>query len=1017
MSNPRVVSLPFTLGRADRVDPKVAPLGVLATAKNLRVRKDGRLASRNGYELLSATTPNGTLVTYDVSSYRQRLVSFGSDGGDGYPVDLFEYNNVVTATPWKGTDSTNAQRVMINPMTNCRERCGIPQPDSGMSTFDSASGLGYVCIAYRTVGSVTCFYQIVRETDDQVIASGRFVTPLYTDIRVTFASGSFWFVGPLADNSVVMCRFTPGTDLVPTSGTTIDALSANPVTAFEVSAVGTPATGVTIVAVARAAATTVTIKRWTTAIAQEGSTNTVALAAVWVDVDADAGTTNKVNLATVVGTNTATVRVFNYATNAGIWGPTTLTAGRRVQLTHCYSGVNQTVCTAVNTETGTIKLQWFDQTFATGVAAREIFEAQMSTRLVSVASNAAPLAIIIGGWVEPQLATAGAAFISTSFPTNALWWVMSNVIHMSTRDLSQSSRFLATSRMGLSIDTSTLRAAWCATYSFLLDQIDHPVVTCFDFSSKVRRNCCEYSGSLYIPSSCPSVYDGHLNTEIGFNEVPGIQSVTPSTSTGALASSATYIYVTHWERALSDGTVYQGPVSLPFTATTGVGNNTNTLVCTTPHCLNVVLGTNVFGADVTLAVYRTQWDAVNNIIGGVFKRCSSVSIPSVFANYGQVVSVVDTMSDATLATQVPVYSQADRGPINAPLIHNAPEACSYMSVSSARILTGALARPYEFQESKESFLGEPVNFSEFPNFFGKASSEINGVVSLDGVRLICSRERIFAVLGKGPSDTGAGALPSPVEVAAPSGLQDWKSLVVAPDGVYFQLDTNKLYRISKGGTNPEWIGIDIQDTLALFPSIIGAARCRQDDVVAFAMTTATDARIAVRSLRTGLWLEDTPPLQASKGIEAMCEFGSSLAYVSGGRVYIESQTNGFADAGAVIPTQWKTPPVFPFGLGGYGQMFYFMVTGEYRSDGVLSCRFSYDDGITFTAYDSFTISALTVGSTVQKKWAIQQSDFSSCVMEFTFTPSSPGEGFIIHQVDMLVDALAGLKQLDPGDLA
>lgn len=1012
----RIVSLPFSLGRADRVDPKVAPLGVLATAKNLRVRKDGRLASRNGYELQAATTRNGTLVAYDVTSYRQRLVAMGNDTGDGYPTDLFEFVNVAGTQVWRPTDDSSSSRVMLNPMTNWRERCGIPQPDSGLAVFDVAQGNGLACIVYRPVGVTTCFYQLVRESDDQVISAGLFSSPAYTNVRVAFAANTFWFVGPLADNSVSLSHLLPGTDLSPTGATSIDALSANPVTAFDVRNVTTPSTGVIITVVARAAATTTVIKRWTSGSVQDGTTNSVALASVWVDVEADAGD-NTVNLAAVTGTTTATLRTFSYTTNALTVGPTTVTAGRRIQICRCPIPAPDLVAVAVDSEAGTVVVDWRLQSTHASSASFTIFEAQMSTRVIDASTTKQTTAVILGGWVEPQLAIAGAPFVATSFPTNALWWVSSNMAHQSTRDVSQSSRFLATERMGLSSDASTSRAAWCSTFSFDLDQIDHPTLTCFDFKSTRRRNCCEYGGALYLPSSAPSVYDGHLNTEIGFNEVPGIQSATPSTAAGALASSATYIYVSHWEYTLADGTVYQGPVSLPFTATTGVGNNTMTLVNTTPHSVRTMLGATVFGSDVTLAVYRTQWDAVNSIIGGKFLRCASVSVPTTAANYGQVVSVVDTMSDVTLASQVAVYTQADRGPINAPLVNNAPEACSYMSVSSARLLLGAMARPYEFQESKESFIGEPINFSEFPNFFGKASNEIIGVVSLDGVRLVFSRERVFAVIGRGPDDTGAGALPSPVEVAAPSGLLDWRSLVVAPDGVYFQLDTNKLYRVDKGGSNPQWIGVDVQDTLAAFPLITGAARCRQDDTVAFAMTTSSDARIAVRSLRTGLWTEDTPPLQAAKGIEAMCEFGQSLAYVSGGRVYIESQTNGFADAGAVIVTQWKTPPVFPFGLGGYGSIHYAMATGEYRSDGTLALRVSYDDGITFTAYDSFVISGLTVGSTVQKKWAIAQSDFSSMVLEFTFTPSSAGEGLIILQCDLQVQPLEGLKQLDPGDQA
>lgn len=1015
----RTISIPLSLGLAQRVDPKVAPLGVLAVASNLRVRKDGRLVSRNGYALVSNTTRNGSLVAYDLTSYRQRLVVLGNDASDGYPTDLFEFTNTPTSQPWRATDDTSNQRVALNPLTNWREVCGIPQPDSGVAVFDCASGGGYVATCYRPTGSTTAFWQIVRESDDQVIAAAPFAgTSLYTNVKVAYASGSFWFLGPLADNSAVLSRFTPGTDTSIQAATTVEAASANPVTAFEIRNITNPSTGVIITCVAKAAATTTVIKRWTTSSTQDGATNSVALASVWVDIEADFAD-NTVNLAAVTGTTTATLRTFNFA-NALTVGPTATTAGRRIQIARLPQPTPDQIAVAVNSEVGTVVVQYLLQsTHAAGFASMTVFEAQMSTRLIDASSTKQQSAVIFGGWVEPRLAVGGAAFNTDSFPTNALFWVSTNMSHMATRDLSESSRFLPANRMGLSFDTSNNRAAWCSTFSFELDGIAHPTITCFDFKSTKRRQSAEYGGMLYLAGGAPSVYDGHLNTEIGFNEIPGIQSITPSTGAGALSLNAQYQYVLGWEFIMPDGTVAQGPISVPFQGNTSGTQNTNTIVATTPHTIRLLLGGAAFGSDVTAVLYRTEWNGTS--AGGIFRRCQSFSIPNTIASWGQTIQIVDLMSDTTLASQAPVYTQADRGPIAAPRAHNSPEAFSYVSASSARILTGAMARSYEFQESNESFLGEPINFTRFPNFFGKASSQINGVVSLDGIRLICSRERIYAVIGVGPDDTGAGALPSPVEVPAPAGLLDWKSLLVAPDGVYAQLASTQLYRISRDGSTPEWVGVDVQDELAGYPVITGACRVRQDDVICFACENlaSSDARIIVRSLRTGLWTEDLPPLQASQGIEAMCEFGDSCAYVSGGRVYILSTTGSYADStSTVITTQVKTNPLYPFELGGYGSMDSVLLTGEFRSAGTLALRVSYDDGISFQTYDSFTLTGLSVGQTVQRRWALQQADITSVVFEWTFTPSAPGEGFIADMATLLVDPQPGqLKELDPSEMA
>jgi hypothetical protein len=170
-------------------------------------------------------------------------------------------------------------------------------------------------------------------------------------------------------------------------------------------------------------------------------------------------------------------------------------------------------------------------------------------------------------------------------------------------------------------------------------------------------------------------------------------------------------------------------------------------------------------------------------------------------------------------------------------------------------------------------------------------------------------------------------------------------------------------------------------------------------------------------MRTGIWTEDTPPLTTSQGVEAVVAYGDSLAYVSGGAVFLQS-TASFADnTSTVIPTQLKTQPIYPFDLGGYGTVWAVLLTGEYRSAGTLALRVSYDDGANFTTYDSYTLSGLTVGQTIQRKWDLQQSDTTSLVFEWTYTPSAAGEGFIAHNAAVLVESEEGLRQLLAAEMA
>jgi hypothetical protein len=342
---------------------------------------------------------------------------------------------------------------------------------------------------------------------------------------------------------------------------------------------------------------------------------------------------------------------------------------------------------------------------------------------------------------------------------------------------------------------------------------------------------------------------------------------------------------------------------------------------------------------------------------------------------------------------------------------------TYVSGSSSRLTVAGLARSAEVQESKEQAIDQGVAFSGLSSFFTRCPEPVVGVVSLDGIRLVMSRSDIYGIQGEGPADDGSGALPPPVTLGSPSGLRDWRSLLVAPDGVWAQFDDSKLYRIPRAGAAPEWLGIDVQDTLAAYPVITGAARCRQDDTIVFACQTTggTDGRMVLRSQRTGIWLEDDPPLGTGAGIEALSSFGDRVAYVSGGAVYAQSESGHTDGASSVIVTEWQTEPIYPFEVGGNGHIHDLQVTGEFRSAGTLALRVSYDDGVSFESHDSFALTG-TAGDTIKRRWALRRSDIQSIVAELTYTPDSPGEGLVLTQMTLLVDPSQGLEDLDPGEM-
>lgn len=1001
----RKITIPFAFGRADRVDPKLAPFGVLRTATNLRVQKDGRLVSRKGYQALTM----GTVVAYDLHEFGAgRLCALAAQQGEGFPVDLYEYTGIPAASPWRASAQATdgLVRPALSPFTAPREVCGVPQPSGGVANVDCAAGGGYVATVYNDR------LQVVRASDDQVIRAADLNLSLP---RICFSVDRFYILGMNGSNDLILASYFPSTDVLTTTLATVQ--SAGAVKQFELEAVGNPTNShvVLIYAERDAGANDVIIKRYNNAGAQQGSTITLATAdtsSLHLAIDADEADAT-VNSVICNGGVTTALRSHDFS-GVLLDGPTALTAGAYASMCRlpARSGWTESVAVAVTTaSTGDITVQWVDIDTHVVTATRAIANAAHRSAMVPASASGQQSGVVLGGYVEG----------SGDDSTNALWYLSTSMAHMATRDLRNSAESASSffAPLGLSLDTSTGRLAWASLYKTAIAGqsksgsavfTESFAITTLALNSAERRQATMAGGQLYLAGAPVQKYDGRILTECGFNEVPRIISVAGDTS-GSLTAEADYSYVLVFEYALPDGTFVRSPPSLPVDYTTAVGEDETNVTIQGPHSARVALGDALLGSQVTGVILRTFWDPVTETQSSTFHEVSRFACPSTLSDYGDDIVISDTLSDVNAQTRAVLYTQ--EGPVE----DNSPDMATYVSGSSSRLTVAGLARSAEVQESKEQAIDQAATFSNLSSFFVRCPDPVVGVVSLDGVRLVMSRSDIYAIQGEGPDDAGAGALPPPVTLGSPSGLRDWRSLLVAPDGVWAQLDDSKLYRIPRAGVAPEWLGIDIQDTLASFPDITGAARCRRDDTVVFSCQNSgkTSARLVHRSLRTGMWLEDTPPLTTAKGIEALSSYGDLIAYVTGGAVYAQS-ASGYTDgAGSVIVTEWQTEPIYPFEVGGNGLIHDLQVTGEFRSAGTLALRVSYDDGVSFEAHDSFALTG-AAGDTIKRRWSLRRSDIQSIVAEFTYTPSTPGEGLVLTQMSLLVEPSQGLEDLDPAEM-
>jgi hypothetical protein len=1158
----RKVPITYAFGRRDRVDPKFAPFGVLKVGKNLRVRKDGRLGTRHGLTPLDMTTANGSLVVYDLHEYRGRLCALGSDAGDGFPADRFEYTGRAPHY-WRGTDRFG-QRVTVNPFTNLREVAGIPQPAGGVSGCDAATSGGITCMAYVTaaLGAEQVHAVIVDSVTDQVIhtenlafdggAPGPLAFDTPTKIRVVGVGSTFYVGAVFADGTgtIAVAEYTVGSSsrwsLFKTTTTATLPL------AFNMCAVEDASTARLAIAYGRDTGPTqgaynaMVYRADGTVVTGFGAFGLVDVVHIEIIANQD---DDRIHILRVEGT-TGTLNSWTFS-GSPVIGVADIALGQCELGSLCrlpaHGAIPISIAVALAKPSDDVELRVYEQaTHAPVGSAVTVHAALLRTKLLPAQSGTQDVAVVFGALVAPALPDVDQA-------TNALFYVTPAMIHRVLRDYVRAADQSAAAKTltTLSRDSSTGAIAWPALVDPGVDDIAMPVVSLVDFQSTARRQGVSFGELYYESGAAPSVYDGRVNTELGFGEAPGIYSLSasndpafegPATMTGdalppgtvkvmnmavvfnvddgsgspgavriffsfsgplsavatylasasggalttavvggalrvsttatgadvtlsvdsgtaatrlglgriagrpysgstALRPGGTYYYTVHFESVLADQSVMLGPPSVggghgddysKAAAVTLTGDqNVVAVAFSVPHTARVAMGDALYGSDLTAVVSRTEWFPFAGVAGSIFRRSVATRVAVGIDGYGQPVSIVDAIGDGTLATHDVLYTQGKTGSESGPLEQTAPEPCRYTTATESRLINAGLGRPSLAQVSKEAFTGEPFSFSSLSPFYSQVAGPILGVRALDSARFIFTKDRIYAVTGAGPDDLGGGGFDAPVEIPSPGGISNAWAFLEAPDGLWFQLDDTKLFRIPRGGGVPTWEGVDVQDTLIDYPLITGACKVRSDNVGLFACNAPAlrgiDARLVVRDMRTEAWFEDFPlvspePLPGGLGIDAITSYGETFAYATGGVVVVQS-TSAFDDAGTYVPTEARTHPLYPFGLGGYGQISDLLLTGEFRGDGRIECRVSYDDGLHWTTLASFDLlesDGLTIGQTIQRKWALPQDITSSLVVDLSYTQGSaagPTEGFVYNQLDVLVEAEDGLRELNPGEMA
>lgn len=282
---------------------------------------------------------------------------------------------------------------------------------------------------------------------------------------------------------------------------------------------------------------------------------------------------------------------------------------------------------------------------------------------------------------------------------------------------------------------------------------------------------------LYMAGACPLHYDGRAWTEQGFHFGPELIS-TAVASGGSLTSSTTYLYRVWYEWTDAQGEVHRGPTSIGTTVTMGASDTKVTLTLPTLRLTEK--------STVRICVGRSK--AADTGDDAEMWRVSSLDPTSAqyVANDKTVdaVTFVDTMSDATLEQQEPVYT------VGGVLSNDPIPMGSVIARGKNRLFATDASDGNAIRYSQELEEGYGAEFApELKLSVDAYGGDVTALAVQDDRVIVFKENAIYMFAGDGPTITGdiaQGGFSRPQLVTSDVGCLYPESVSLTPNGYVFQ---------------------------------------------------------------------------------------------------------------------------------------------------------------------------------------------------------------------------------------
>jgi hypothetical protein len=529
--------------------------------------------------------------------------------------------------------------------------------------------------------------------------------------------------------------------------------------------------------------------------------------------------------------------------------------------------------------------------------------------------------------------------------------------------------------------TGVLRATRLDTVNGAFVTQTNPVLCTLDFSAPTGLPWAkELGGTLFLSGGVLRTYDLKYDVNASRKALEAVPLLAPEAPTlvgqagGALTALGTYKYRAVYCSVDNRGRIRRSAPSDVATVTLTAGQQQVQLT--------------LQAQARTSATYSVEYYRNANGGGSFYRVLAFGALTGVSAGSTSF-TTIDTLADATLETQEPLYTDSGELP------NFAPPAFKHIETHRNRIWGINAEDDREIWYSKEIFPGLGIGFH--PDLKLRLEGNDGGafaLASMDDKLIAFKRSSIYVTNGDGPDNKGGGNVFPPFSLVSRNvGTVQPESIVVTPDGIMFK--SQKGIWLLTRALEVKYVGAGVDTYNAL--TVTSASLVDDQSQVRF--TTAA-GRTLVYDYTWNEWVTFTNQAALSSVI-----WQNKFVYVLSTGVVLQESAGAFADAGAAIQQAVELAPIAAAGSGGWERIYELRLEGDFFAAATFTLKVAYDFGTTVAETLSLALGTVQIDGTYRARARLARRNCEA--LKTRIEESSTTQGFALSALMLVVGVQGG----------